>query len=72
MKAPAQRVEDAAALQEALARHDWDLMLSDWSLPRFDALAALSVLKNTTLDLPLIIVSGTIGEETAVTALRAE
>jgi signal transduction histidine kinase len=48
----------------------WDLVISDWSMPEFDALEALAILKNSKLDLPFLIVSGTVGEETAVRALR--
>jgi two-component system cell cycle sensor histidine kinase/response regulator CckA len=64
------RVEDAATLRETLGRGTWDLILSDWAMPQFTALDALRVLKETGLDIPLIIVSGTIGEEAAVMALR--
>ncbi len=66
-----ERVEDAAAMRAALARAPWDLVLSDWSMPEFSALGALAVLKESGLDLPFIIVSGTIGEELAVEAMRA-
>jgi two-component system cell cycle sensor histidine kinase/response regulator CckA len=65
------RVEDAQAMREALEADPWDLVLSDWSMPAFSAPAALKVLKESRLDIPFIIVSGTIGEETAVEALRA-
>lgn len=66
-----ERVETAEDMRAALARSEWDLVLSDWSMPKFNAAAALSVLKEAGLDLPFIIVSGTIGEETAVEAMRA-
>ncbi|HEX3850699.1 MAG TPA: response regulator, partial [Polyangiaceae bacterium] len=49
----------------------WDIILCDWALPRFSSLAALELLRAMGLDIPLIIVSGTIGEETAVDAMRA-
>jgi signal transduction histidine kinase len=65
-----ERVETPEAMAAALDRVPWDIVLSDYSMPRFDAQAALSVLKAKGLDLPFIIVSGTIGEETAVAALR--
>jgi two-component system cell cycle sensor histidine kinase/response regulator CckA len=65
------RVEDAPNMRAALEGEEWDIVLSDWSLPRFSALAALAVLKEVRPDLPFLIVSGTIGEETAVEALRA-
>ncbi|MBL0216743.1 MAG: response regulator [Myxococcales bacterium] len=66
-----ERVEDATAMREALARKPWDLVISDWAMPQFSALAALDVLKESGLDLPFIIVSGTVGEELAVQAMRA-
>src|SRR5258705_6819606 len=65
------RVEDAAAMRTSLETKSWDVILSDWSLPTFDALGALAVMKECAPDLPFIIVSGTIGEEAAVEAMRA-
>lgn len=66
-----ERVETKLAMQQALARSTWDIILSDYSMPNFSAMSALGVLKNSGLDIPFIVVSGTIGEETAVTALKA-
>src|SRR5688500_5111737 len=66
-----ERVETANAMRAALARQTWDLILCDFSLPRFSAPAALEVLKESEIDIPFIIVSGTIGEESAVNALKA-
>src|SRR4051812_18231111 len=65
------RVETAETMRAALRGSKWDIVISDWSMPKFSAAAALAVLKETALDLPFIIVSGTIGEETAVEAMRA-
>jgi two-component system, cell cycle sensor histidine kinase and response regulator CckA len=67
----ATRVEDAAALRTALSLGTWDVVLSDWAIPNFGALPALELVRSLGLDLPFIIVSGTIGEDTAVAALRA-
>jgi PAS domain S-box-containing protein len=64
------RVQTAAALREALLS-EWDVALSDYSMPGFDAIEALRIVKATGKDTPFIIVSGTIGEETAVLALQA-
>jgi PAS domain S-box-containing protein len=64
-------VETAEAMREALAHRSFQLVVSDYDLPRFDALAALRVLQEHELDLPFIIVSGTIGERTAVEAMKA-
>lgn len=65
------RVEDGVAMREALVERTWDLVLSDWSLPQFSGLEALEVLRATQLDIPFIIVSGTLNEETAVDAMLA-
>jgi PAS domain S-box-containing protein len=66
-----QRVECAEEMRRALESHDWDLIISDYNLPQFSALAALEVYHQVGKDLPFLIVSGTVGEETAVTALRS-
>lgn len=65
------RVETAADMQAALEQQHWDLVIADYTLPRFSAPEALQVLQLQHQDLPFIIVSGTIGEETAVAAMRA-
>jgi C4-dicarboxylate-specific signal transduction histidine kinase len=65
------RVEDAAAMRDALRDDHWDLVISDFSLPSFDAPSALAVLHEARVDLPFIIVSGTITEEVAVSAMKA-
>jgi signal transduction histidine kinase len=66
-----ERVDTPEAMSAALEKQPWDIVLSDFTMPRFSAPAALSLVKERALDLPFIIVSGTIGEETAVTSLRA-
>ncbi len=66
-----ERVQTADALREALGRATWDLVLADWMMPMFSAPEALAVVQATRPDLPFIIVSGTVGEETAVAALKA-
>jgi putative nucleotidyltransferase with HDIG domain len=66
-----ERVETADAMQAALTRQPWDLIVCDFSLPRFSAPKALELLKQSGIDLPFIIASGTIGEESAVNALKA-
>jgi CheY-like chemotaxis protein len=62
-----ERVETAPAMEEALARRSWDLVISDYSLPHFSGLAALKLLQNKELDLPFILVSGNAGENVAWT-----
>jgi two-component system cell cycle sensor histidine kinase/response regulator CckA len=66
-----ERVQDASGMRAALDNDTWDLVLSDWSMPTFSALAALSLLKERNADVPFIVVSGTVGEETAIAALHA-
>lgn len=66
-----ERVETANAMKAALSRQMWDVIICDYSLPQFSAPQALAVLKESGHDLPFIIVSGTIGEESAVSALKA-
>ena len=64
------RVETAEALQKALDEESWDLVISDWVLPTFSGLDALRAVRRTGLDLPFIIVSGKIGEDVAVNAMK--
>ena len=66
-----ERVDSAAAMAAALASQAWDVVLSDYSMPGFEAPDALEILHASGQDLPFIIVSGTILEEDAVSALRA-
>ncbi|MCY1080097.1 response regulator [Archangium lansingense] len=66
-----QRVETAEALASALDSGPWDAIIADYALPRFDALAAFAIVQQRGLDVPFIIVSGQIGEDTAVAAMRA-
>jgi two-component system cell cycle sensor histidine kinase/response regulator CckA len=65
------RVETAQAMKAALAASTWDVVLSDYELPSFSGPAALATLQASGLDLPFIMISGTIGEEIAVDALKA-
>lgn len=66
-----ERVETPEGTRAALETQEWDVILCDYSMPCFSALTALALLRETELDLPFIIVSGTIGEELAVEALLA-
>jgi signal transduction histidine kinase len=65
------RVQTAPDMRDALDRRPWDIVLADYDMPAFSAFAALAVLKESGLDIPFIIVSGTIGEDTAVEAMRS-
>ena len=64
------RVETEADFRRALADADWDVVLSDFNLPGFDGLAAQRILQDSGRDIPFILVSGAIGEDTAVQAMR--
>jgi two-component system, cell cycle sensor histidine kinase and response regulator CckA len=66
-----QVVASAAATREALTTRPWDLVLADWTIPGFGALPLLAMIRELGLDIPVIIVSGTITEDFAVTAMRA-
>lgn len=66
-----QRVDTRADLETALSNKPWDIVLADYSMPQFSAIAALEILKEQQLDLPFVIVSGKIGEDTAVAAMKA-
>jgi len=66
-----QRVDTPQALSEALAGQEWDIILSDFSMPRFSMPRALAMVQAHGRDVPFLIVSATIGEEAAVEAMRA-
>lgn len=66
-----ERVQTAEAMAWALKNAEWDVVLSDFSMPSFGALEALGVLKDSKKDLPFIIVSGTVGEDVAVKMMKA-
>ena len=66
-----ERIETAEALKAALAAKAWDIILADYNLPNFSAPEALKILQESGLDLPFIIISGGIGEDVAVAAMKA-
>jgi len=66
-----ERVDTPEAMDAALDLQIWDIVLSDYAMPRFSMLAALTMIQEKELDLPFVIVSGAIGEEAAVEAMRA-
>jgi PAS domain S-box-containing protein len=65
-----ERVETAAAMRKALQDKTWDVILCDYQLPSFNGIEAIAVLKEINIDIPIIMVSGAIGEETAVECMR--
>ena len=66
-----ERVETVDEMWSALARQSWDLIIADYGLPEFDAPTALAILQECGLDIPFIVVSGAIGEETAISMMKA-
>ena len=66
-----ERVETPEGLDDALTRESWDLIISDYAMPCFNGLQALKLVQEKGMDIPFIIVSGSIGEDIAVEAMRA-
>ncbi|MDC4228014.1 MAG: EAL domain-containing protein [Candidatus Manganitrophus sp.] len=66
-----ERVDTESAMRAALRKQSWDLIVTDYNMPRFNAPSVLAVLKESGIDLPCIIVTGSQGEETAVATMKA-
>jgi PAS domain S-box-containing protein len=66
-----ERVDNGPAMAAALNRQAWDIVLADYSLPQFNAVAALSLVARSGIDVPVIVVSGAVGEEAAVEVMQA-
>jgi len=65
-----ERVDSSHAMSRALEKERWDLVICDYSMPHFSGIDALKLLRARSSEIPFIFVSGTIGEETAVAALK--
>lgn len=65
-----QRVDSAEAMRQALRNDQFDVIISDYQMPQFGAFEALEIARRSGLDLPFLIVSGTIGEEVAIRAMK--
>ncbi len=65
------RVDTPESMVRALEEREWDVVLSDYSMPEFSLAEALHIAQQKAKDLPFVIVSATIGEEAAVEAMRA-
>jgi PAS domain S-box-containing protein len=65
------RVQSAEAMREAMGRERWDAVISDYSMPGFSVQTALSIKNGIDPDIPFIVVSGTVPEETAVELMKA-
>jgi len=66
-----ERADTVTTFESAIARQTWEVIIADYSMPHFGGLAALKRVKEMGLDVPFIIVSGTIGEDSAVAAMKA-
>jgi signal transduction histidine kinase/HPt (histidine-containing phosphotransfer) domain-containing protein len=66
-----ERVDTCAAMRTALDAHPWDLIIADYSMPSFSGTAALELARERAVDVPFILISGKVGEEVAVQAMRA-
>lgn len=66
-----ERVDSGEAMKSALAEKEWDIIISDYQMPYLTGLTALEILKESGLDIPFIVISGTIGEEIAIQAMIA-
>jgi len=66
-----ERVATAEAMRAALARGQWDLVICDYQMPRFNGPEAMKLFREAAVDIPFIVVSGTIGEDVAVAMLKA-
>lgn len=66
-----ERVDTFQAMKSALDREIWDVILCDYKMPNFSASAALSLIQEKNIDVPFIIVSGAIGEDTAVESMKS-
>ena len=64
-------IDTPQAMNAALAARQWDIIISDYVMPDFCGLDAIRLLQKSGHDIPIIIVSGKIGEETAVEAMKA-
>ncbi len=60
-----ERVDTAAAMKKVLKENHWDIILCDYKMPHFSAPSAIALLKEIKIDIPILIISGKIGEETA-------
>jgi PAS domain S-box-containing protein len=65
-----ERIETASAMKKALKEKSWDIILCDYKMPKFNAPSAIALVKEAKIDIPIIVVSGTIGENEAIDCMR--
>jgi len=66
-----ERVDTAEKMKAALKEKTWDIILSDYQMPHFNGLEALALYNKAGIDIPFIVISGAIGEEVAINAMKA-
>jgi PAS domain S-box-containing protein len=66
-----ERIETPDAMKKALREKSWDIILCDYKMPKFSAPAAIALFKKSGIDIPFVVISGTIGEDTAVECMRS-
>jgi two-component system cell cycle sensor histidine kinase/response regulator CckA len=64
-------IETSIQMEAALEQHHWDFIICDYSLPQFNAINALKLFRSKMIDIPFIVISGSVGEETAVELMKA-
>ena len=71
LKVRHERVDTERQMRAALERETWDVILCDYSIPNFGALPALRLVKEMKIKTPFIVISGVMGEETAISVMKA-
>ncbi len=66
-----QQVSTSRSLKKSLLKEEWDIVITDHNMPEFDSTAALAIIKKLNIDIPVIIVSDSIGEDVAVNAMKS-
>ena len=64
------RVEDESGMRQALQSRQWDVVISDYRMPRFSAQAAMKLVRASGRDIPFLVVSGAVGEDVAVQSMH--
>jgi len=66
-----ERVDTADTMKAALKSKKWDVILCDFKMPLFSVYAALKIVQEENMDIPFILISGAIGEDTAMAAVKS-
>lgn len=63
-------VDNALEMRKLLSERQWDIVLCDYSMPGFNPFEALNILREFNIDIPFIVISGTIGEENVIKLMK--